>query len=58
MDVVTYIQPYLILGGVIGLAALDRRAFQRRYHPQLPVPSRRFHDVVVLDAIRLRHYAS
>ena len=29
----TYIQPHLIHGGVIGLAALDRRAFQRRYHP-------------------------
>ena len=30
VDVVTYIQPHLILRGVIGLAALHRRAFQRR----------------------------
>ena len=58
VDVVTYIQSHLILRGVIGLAALDRRAFQRRYQPQLLVPTRRFHDVVVLDAIRLRSYAS
>jgi hypothetical protein len=60
--VVTCIQPhlipYLILRGVIGLVALDRRAFQRRCQPQLLVPTQRFHDVVVLDAIRLRSYAS
>jgi hypothetical protein len=58
VDVVTYIQPYLILGGVFGLDALDRRAFQRRCQPQLFVPTQRFHKAVVLDAIRLRSYAS
>src|ERR1035441_3471844 len=56
--VVTYIQPHLILRGVIGLAALARRAFQRRGQPQLLVPTRRFHEAAVLDAIRLRSYAS
>jgi hypothetical protein len=34
------------------LAALDRRAFQRRCQPQLLVPTQRFHKTVVLDAIR------
>ena len=58
VDVVTYIQPHLILRGVIGLAALARRTFQRQHQPQLLVPTKRFHDVVVLDAIRLRSYAS
>jgi hypothetical protein len=43
---------------VIGLAALARRTFQRQHQPQLLVPTKRFHDVVVLDAIRLRSYAS
>src|ERR1039458_6875589 len=55
---VTYIQPHHTLRGVIGLAALARRAFQRRGQPQLLVPTRRFHEAVVLDAIRLRSYAS
>src|ERR1039457_902159 len=54
---VTYIQPHHTLRGVIGLAALARRAFQRRGQPQLLVPTRRFHEAV-LDAIRLRSYAS
>ena len=45
VDVVTYIQPHLILRlifirrGVVGLSALDRRAFQRRCQPQLLVPT-------------------
>jgi hypothetical protein len=60
--VVTYIQPdlipHLILRGVIGLVALARRTFPRRCQPQLLVPTRRFHDVLVLDAVRLRSYAS
>src|SRR6202035_999266 len=47
--VVTYIQPHLIpnliLRGVVGLAALGRRTFQRRCQPQLLVPTRRFHEV-------------
>ena len=47
--VVTYIQPrhipHLILRGVIGLVALARRTFLRRYQPQLLVPTRRFHEV-------------
>src|ERR1035437_8874782 len=42
---VTYIQPHHTLRGVIGLAALARRAFQRRGQPQLLVPTRRFHEV-------------
>ena len=58
VSVVTCIQPRLIPRGVVGLAALDRRAFQRRCQPQLLVPTRRFHEAVVLDAIRLRSYAS
>ena len=33
VDVVTYIQPHLILRGVIGLAALARRTFQRQHQP-------------------------
>src|SRR4029078_8712775 len=60
--VVTYIQPHLIphliLRGVIGWVALARRTFPRRCQPQLLVPTRQFHDVVVLDAVRLRSYAS
>src|SRR5271167_1229544 len=60
--VVTYIQPHLIphliLRGVIGLVALARRTFAQRCQPQLLVSTRRFHDVVVLDAVRLRSYAS
>src|SRR5260370_327694 len=47
--VVTYIQPHLIphliLRGVIGLVALARRTSPRRCHPQLLVPTRRFHEV-------------
>ena len=47
--VVTCIQPHLIphliLRGVIGLVALARRIFPRRYQPQLLVPTRRFHEV-------------
>ena len=58
VDVVTCVQPRLIPGGVVGLSALDRRAFQRRCQPQLLVPTQRFHEAVVLDAIRLRSYAS
>ena len=58
VDVVTCIQPRLIPGGVVGLAALDCRAFQRQCQPQLLVSPRRFHKAVVLDAIRLRSYAS
>ena len=46
---VTYIQPHHTLRGVIGLAALARRAFQRRGQPQLLVPTRRFHEAVVLE---------
>src|ERR1700694_656904 len=42
--VVTYIQPRLVLGRVIGLAALARRRFQRRCQPQLLVPTRSFHE--------------
>jgi hypothetical protein len=48
--VVTYIQPRLIRGRVIGLAALACRRFQRQCQPQLIVPTR--HEAVVLDAIR------
>jgi hypothetical protein len=40
VGVVTYIQTHLILRGVLGLSALDRRAFQRRYQPQLLVSGR------------------
>jgi hypothetical protein len=58
VDVVTYIQPHLIHGWLIGFVALARRTFQRQRQPQLLVPTQRFHDVVVLDAIRLRSYAS
>ena len=54
----TYIQPHLILGGVIGLVALARRTFQRQCQPQLLVPTQRFHKTVMLDAIRFRSYAS
>src|ERR1022692_2211029 len=47
--VVTYIQPHLIphliLRGGIGLVALARRTFPRRYQPQLLVPTRWFHEV-------------
>ncbi len=56
--VVTYIQPHLILKGVLVLAAFARRAFQRRCQPQLLIPTRRFHEAVALDAIRFRSYAS
>jgi hypothetical protein len=56
--VVTYIQPRIILRRVIGLAALARRAFLRQCQPQLLVPTPRFHEAVVLDAIRFRSYAS
>src|ERR1700689_4254695 len=55
---VTYIQPQLILRGVIGFVALARRTFQRQGQPQWLIPTYRFHHVVVLDAIRLRSYAS
>jgi hypothetical protein len=40
--------------GVIGFVALARRTFQRQRQPQLLVPTPRFHEAVVLDAIRLR----
>jgi hypothetical protein len=50
--VVTCIQPRLVPGGVVGLAALDRRIFQWRCQPQLFVPTRRFHKAVVFDAVR------
>jgi hypothetical protein len=56
--VVTYIQPRILLRRVIGLAALARRMFQRQRQSQLLVPTQRFHEAVVLDAIRLRSYAS
>src|ERR1700693_792722 len=56
--VVICIQPRLILGGVIGLAALARRTLQRRCQPQLLVPTQRFHEAVALDALRSRSYAS
>jgi hypothetical protein len=56
--VVTYIQPHLILRGVIGFVALARRMFQRQRQSQLLVPTQRFHEAVVLDAIRFRSYAS
>ena len=56
--VVTYVQPRLILARVIGPAASARRRLQRRCQPQLLVPTPRFHEVVVLDAIRFRSYAS
>ena len=56
--VLTYIQPHLILKGVLVLAAFARRAFQRRCQPQLLIPTRRFHEAVALDAIRFRSYAS
>jgi hypothetical protein len=39
VSVVTYIQPRLILRRVIGFVALARRMFQRRYQPQLLVPT-------------------
>ena len=56
--VVTYIQPSHSRKGD-GLAALARRRLQRRCQPQLlVVPTQRFHDVVVLDTIRFRSYAS
>jgi hypothetical protein len=58
VGVVTYIQPHLIPGGVLGFAPLARRTFQRQYQPQLLVPTQRFHKAVVLDAIRFRSYAS
>ena len=54
----TYVQPRLILARVIGPAASARRRLQRRCQPQLLVPTPRFHEVVVLDAIRFRSYAS
>jgi hypothetical protein len=54
VSVVTYIQPRLILRRVIGLDALARHRLQRRYQPQLHVPTRRLHEAVVLDAIRFR----
>src|SRR5260370_18968867 len=60
--VVTYIQPHLIphliVRGVIGLVALARPTFPRQCHPQLLVPTRRFHVSVVHDAVRFRSYAS
>jgi hypothetical protein len=56
-DVVIYIQPHLTLRGVVGLVALARRRLQRRCQPQWLVPFQRFHEAVVLDAIRFRSYA-
>jgi hypothetical protein len=43
---------------MIGSAALAYRRMQRQCQPQWLVPTRRFHEVVVLDAIRFRSYAS
>jgi hypothetical protein len=43
--VVTYIQSRLVLGRVIGSAALVRRRLQRRSPPQLLVPTRSFHEL-------------
>jgi hypothetical protein len=37
---------------------LGCRAVQRQCYPQLLIPTPRFHDAVVLDAIRLQSYAS
>jgi hypothetical protein len=37
---------------------LVRRVWQRRCQPQLLIPTQQFHGTVVLDAIRLRSYAS
>src|SRR5215469_5181705 len=57
---VTYIQPCLLRRGAfdVDVAALVRRVVQRRCHPQLMIPSCWFHVTVVLDASRLRSYAS
>jgi hypothetical protein len=55
--VVTYIQPRLVLGRMIGSAALTPRRFTAAM-PTPVVPTRRFHEAVVLDAIRFRSYAS
>jgi hypothetical protein len=38
-DVVTYIQPCLLLRGAFDVAALDRRVVQRRYELQLIIPT-------------------
>ena len=50
LDVVTYIQPRLLLRRGFGFAALDRRVFWRRGQPQLLIPTHRFHETVALDA--------
>ena len=55
---VTYIQPRYIFARVIGATASARRRLQRRCQPQLFIPTRRFHEAMVLDAIRFRSYAS
>jgi len=47
--VVTYIQPHLILRGATGLVALARQC-----QLQLLVPTRRFHEAVMLDVIFIR----
>jgi len=56
--VATCIQPCLVLRGDFGFTALVRRAWHRRCQPQLLIPTQQFHGTVVLDAIRLRSYAS
>jgi hypothetical protein len=56
--VVTYIQPRYIFARVIGATASARRRLQRRCQPQLFIPTRRFHEAMVLDAVRFRSYAS
>ena len=38
-DVVTYIQPCLLLRGAFDFAALDRRVVQRRCQPQSTIPT-------------------
>jgi len=37
-DVVTYIQPCLLIRGVLDVAILDRRVVQRRCQPQWIIP--------------------
>ena len=58
LGVATCIQPCLVLSGGLGFAALVRHVWQRRCQPQLLIPTQQFHATVVLDAIRLRSYAS
>ena len=58
VSVVTYIQPRLLVRRAFGFGALHGRVIQRRCQPQLLVPTWRFHEAVVLDAVRFRSYAS